>query len=197
MVAAALCNPVAELEQQHCHLTTWVKPNGPQAADAGIVFNRGQFSGGGTYRSSCGLKMDVLGGLNLAYSWDGDPQPVGWDSTVGMNDGQWNFVALIVRPDRAILWVPKVPIPTRPRTLRTMEYCYSMHRLYRMDPYTNVGSAFRAFNARSMKWQFSTARYHSVKCTASMLLPLVALRRRFFADPQPPAGTFYAGIGLR
>jgi hypothetical protein len=190
--------PALNLSNNFITLTTWVKPNGPQAANAGIVFNRGQFSGGGTYFSAGGLKMDILGGLNLSYAWDGDPEPAGWDSTVGMNDGQWNFVALIVRPDRAILWVPQGPNPSPATNFASHGVLLFNGTTYiGTDPFTNINSAFRAFNGTIDEVAMFNRALSLGEVYSQYAAAVGGIAPSIFADPQPPTGTLYAGDTLK
>jgi hypothetical protein len=190
--------PSLNFSNNNITFTTWVKPNGAQSADAGIVFNRAQFGSGGTYHSAGGLKMDILGGLNLSYAWDGDPEPAGWDSTVGMNDGQWNFVALIVQPDRAVLWVPQGPNPNPATNFANHGVLLFDGATYiGTDPYTNVLSTFRAFNGTIDEVAMFNRALSLGEVYSQYAAAVGGIAPSIFADPQAPAGTLYAGDTLK
>ncbi len=78
-------------------ITCWVKPNGAQLANAGIVFQRV-----GT-TTSAGLKISDFGNFELAYDWNN----AGGSFVSGLNlvDNQWQFIALVVGPDKAELFL--------------------------------------------------------------------------------------------
>ncbi len=79
-------------------ITAWVKPNGQQAPYAGIVFNRS-----GT--TAAGLAIDAAGGLDVAYDWNDDNATYNWPSYLTMPDSDWSFVALVVQPDKASMYL--------------------------------------------------------------------------------------------
>jgi hypothetical protein len=79
-------------------ITGWVRPNGPQAGGAGMVFSRGD----GT---TSGLIIDPVGGLGLRYSWNNDSSTYNWDSRLALPDNAWAFVALAVTPTEGILYL--------------------------------------------------------------------------------------------
>ncbi|AQT67121.1 Alpha-amylase/pullulanase [Anaerohalosphaera lusitana] len=74
-------------------ITAWVKPNGSPTGWNGIVFNRSQ--------NAAGLNFGTGG--ELRYHWDGTNW--GWNSGLVPTVGQWNFVALVVEPDRATIYL--------------------------------------------------------------------------------------------
>jgi hypothetical protein len=86
--------PSLYLDTNRVTITCWVKPNGSQLKDAGLVFSRQ-----GTTTS--GLKMSNAGGLELGYDWNNSAQ--NYVSFLNMVDAQWNFVALVVDPTQAVL----------------------------------------------------------------------------------------------
>ena len=84
--------PALPLEGNEVTLTAWVKVTGSQTNSAGIVFNTA---------ASSGLRMGSAGGYELGYDWNGAAGS--FVSQLNLVDGQWCFVGLIVRPDKAIL----------------------------------------------------------------------------------------------
>ena len=80
-------------------ITCWVNPNGFQRGRAGIVHSRSE-------STAAGLIIDSAGGRDLSYDWEGDPTAYNSVSSVTLQDAQWNFAALVVRPDSATIFVP-------------------------------------------------------------------------------------------
>jgi hypothetical protein len=82
-------------------VTAWFKPNGSQAPQAGIFFNQGAVTA-----AKFGLEIASTPGLGLAYNWNSIASAVNWNSGINLTDGDWNFAALIIQPNQAILYVP-------------------------------------------------------------------------------------------
>jgi photosystem II stability/assembly factor-like uncharacterized protein len=75
-------------------VSAWIKREGPQAANAGIVFCRGG-------NTTAGLNF---GNNNeLRYHWNDGFWS--WNSGLMVPDGEWAHVALVVRPDRAVIYL--------------------------------------------------------------------------------------------
>jgi len=97
--------PSMTLNTNAVTITAWLKPNGGQAGYAGAVMLRTRVTTPNT-GTSAGMIFDAAGGLDLSYNWDGDDATHGWFSGQSLVDGAWNFAALIVQPNQAILYVP-------------------------------------------------------------------------------------------
>jgi hypothetical protein len=91
--ASILTSPAMGLNTNAVTITCWVKRNGAQIDFAGLVFTRG-----GTVH---GLDMSASG--ELRYHWN-DTQ-YGWSSGLITPDGQWAFVALVVEPTKATMYM--------------------------------------------------------------------------------------------
>jgi hypothetical protein len=78
-------------------ITAWIYPVGSQAAYAGLVFCRN----GSTVS---GLNFDGTG-LNLGYTWNNNSSTWGWSSGVQPPANQWSFVALVVQPVSATIYL--------------------------------------------------------------------------------------------
>lgn len=94
----AVAIPPLGLETRTVTFTAWIRRQGSQPDWAGILFSRG-----GT--TSAGLSLTPA--ERLAFKWDDDDPAFGelfWDSGLSVPDGQWVFVALVVRPDRATMY---------------------------------------------------------------------------------------------
>ncbi|MES2706012.1 MAG: LamG-like jellyroll fold domain-containing protein [Verrucomicrobiota bacterium] len=103
----------------------WIRRDGDQPDWAGILYSRG--SGGGS-----GL---LYGPDNeLRYSWSNQY----WDYSSGLTvpEGQWVFVALVVEPDKATLYMHdgdtlQTSVNTAPQTLTSLsgEWCFGRDTL--------------------------------------------------------------------
>ncbi len=77
-------------------IVAWIKPNGAQDDYDGIVFSRG----GNTVAG-----LDYQTGGQLGYHWNDAANTYNWGSGLYPADGQWNFVALVVEPDQATIYL--------------------------------------------------------------------------------------------
>jgi hypothetical protein len=92
--------PALNLNTNTVSITCWLNTTGGQQPSTGIFFNQGS-------AAVAGLQFDSTGGgTGLAYNWNSVPSTINWASGVSAVDGQWTYVALIVKPDQAILYVP-------------------------------------------------------------------------------------------
>lgn len=78
-------------------IVAWIKPNGIQGDYAGVIFSRG----GNTV---AGLDYHGTTG-ELGYHWNDAANTYSWGSGLYPVDGQWNFVALVVEPDQATIYL--------------------------------------------------------------------------------------------
>lgn len=70
----------------------WINPNGTQAPNAGLLFNRGGPD------SACGFGFGNTAG-HLGYTWNNNAAATyNWDSGLVPAIGQWNFVAYVITP---------------------------------------------------------------------------------------------------
>ncbi|AQT67157.1 Alpha-amylase/pullulanase [Anaerohalosphaera lusitana] len=74
-------------------ITAWVNPAATPSGWNGIVFNRAQ--------DAAGLNFGSAG--ELRYHWDGTNW--GWNSGLTPTVGSWNFVALVVEPSQATIYL--------------------------------------------------------------------------------------------
>jgi hypothetical protein len=93
-VSGSVSIPALNLNTNTVTMTCWVKPSGGQTKDAGIVFSRQ-----GTTTS--GLKISNGGGTELGFDWNNSAE--NFVTGLNMVDGQWNFAALIIDPNKAVL----------------------------------------------------------------------------------------------
>ena len=76
-------------------LTAWVNPDVTPAANAGLVFQRGNGVAG----------LNFNGASHLGYNWNNDAATWGWDSGLALPLNQWTFVALVVSPTNATIYM--------------------------------------------------------------------------------------------
>jgi hypothetical protein len=78
----------------------WIYPQGEggsnQVGSAGIIFNRAGTTSGLCYKND---------GTQLGYNWNNDPATYGQSSGLVPPNDQWSFVALVVTPTNATLYM--------------------------------------------------------------------------------------------
>ncbi len=86
-------------------ITAWIKPATLQARFTGLVFWRG--INGGANASASGLhyynNSTVTG--TLGYNWNNNASTYGWDSGLKPPTNQWSFVALMITPTNATIYL--------------------------------------------------------------------------------------------
>ncbi|MGC9942853.1 MAG: LamG-like jellyroll fold domain-containing protein [Verrucomicrobiota bacterium] len=82
--------------------TAWINPIGGQQPFTGLIYIVGGADGTGfNYTGS----TDTNGNYTLGYTWDFDAATYGWDSGITPPPGQWSFVALVVTPTNATVYI--------------------------------------------------------------------------------------------
>jgi PKD repeat protein len=77
----------------------WINPNGAQAASAGLLFNRGGPD------VACGFGFGATQD-HLGYTWNNNALATySWDSGLAVADNQWNFVAYVITPTNATVYL--------------------------------------------------------------------------------------------
>jgi hypothetical protein len=77
----------------------WINPNAAPGASSGLLFNRG--SGSAAY--GFGFANN---GADLGYTWnDNDPNTYNWDSLLAVKVSEWNFVAYVITPTNATVYL--------------------------------------------------------------------------------------------
>jgi len=96
--------PPLNLNADTVTITAWVNVTNAQKAGTGLVFCRSDFT-------VAGLTIDPNhDGLGLGYNWGGDPATTAWSPTPdsglpALPDSHWAFVALVVQPDQAAIYI--------------------------------------------------------------------------------------------
>jgi hypothetical protein len=82
-------------------MTVWIKRNGTQSDYTGVFFTRNM----PTNDLACGM-MFSPGGTNIGYTWnDNSSATWSWTSGLAVPDNEWCFVALVVEPTQATVYV--------------------------------------------------------------------------------------------
>jgi alpha-L-arabinofuranosidase len=89
--------PALNLNSNTVTMSGWVKRNGAQSDYTGIVFYR---NGSGT---ASGISMRSSG--QLAYHWNDSSSSWSWSSGLTVPDGVWTFVALVITPSNATMYM--------------------------------------------------------------------------------------------
>ncbi len=89
--------PALNLNTNAVTLTAWIYPVGNQAAYTGLVFCRSGSTVSGMNLNSAGT--------DLGYTWNNNSGTWGWSSGVQPPVNQWSFVALVVQPAGATVYL--------------------------------------------------------------------------------------------
>ena len=89
--------PALNLNANTVTITGWIKPTGNQSGYAGVVFNRDGGNGNGINFYS--------DGKTLGYTWADVGGTSGWNSGLVPVAGVWNFVAVVITPTNATLYL--------------------------------------------------------------------------------------------
>ncbi len=89
--------PALNLNSNTVTMSGWIKRNGTQSDYTGIVFYR---NGSGT---ASGISMRSTGAL--AYHWNDVSGTYSWSSGLTVPDGVWTFVALVITPSNATMYM--------------------------------------------------------------------------------------------
>jgi len=96
--SSSVAVPALNLNSNTVTVSGWVKRSGNQAAWSGIFFNR---SGSTT----AGLHFGTAN--ELRYTWNNAGNTYNWNSGLVPPDGVWTYVALVVQPTKATIYMSK------------------------------------------------------------------------------------------
>lgn len=91
--------PALNFNSNTVTIAGWVKRSGVQSASAGLVFWRSE-------RSASGLNLGASN--DLRYLWNNTAASANWSSGLTLPDGQWTFVALVVTPADATIYMEPI-----------------------------------------------------------------------------------------
>ena len=88
--------PALDLNDNHCTISAWIRRSGNQDQNAGIVVcSDGQ--------TEAGLQLGFA--HELRARWDDNPAMANWNPGLVVPNSQWVFVALVIEPNRATLYL--------------------------------------------------------------------------------------------
>jgi hypothetical protein len=88
--------PAFNLNTNTVTISAWVYAEGGQGGWRGIVFSRGGNTTAGIHTGN---------GNELRYTWNNADDTWGWDSGLQLPVGQWCFVALVIEPAQATIYL--------------------------------------------------------------------------------------------
>jgi hypothetical protein len=94
--AAQVNIPPLNLNKATATIVVWINPQPNQVDYAGLVFARGNTASGLDFKGTTG---------QLGYHWNDAANTYGWDSGLIPATDQWNFVALVVEPAQATMYL--------------------------------------------------------------------------------------------
>jgi hypothetical protein len=92
------------LNSNNATISAWVRRNGQEDVFSGIVYSRNGETIAGIGSGSTG-EPDWEGNHELFYSWNDTKDTWAWHSGLIMPDKQWAFVALVLEPTKATLYL--------------------------------------------------------------------------------------------
>jgi len=164
-------------------ITAWVLPNGSQNAQAGIVVND-------LGDKAAGLQMDETGGLKVSYNWNNDQSAYAWLSTLSLADSVWNFVALVVQPTEADLYI----VDSTNAADFTGATNYITHAVQNFESYTLVGdNSVTNFNGSICQVAIFNRSLSEGEVFSEYAAAIGNLKPQVFVNPSAPPGTVFAG----
>jgi len=133
--------PALLLNSNTVTITAWINRDGDQADWSGIVFCRDE-------STVAGLNLGTNN--ELRYHWNGDNYS--WNSGLAVPDAQWTFVALVIRPNSAYVYM------TGSRGLVSAGRAAS-HYIEMFDGWTRIGSD--ASGSRYFRGQIDDVRIYN------------------------------------
>ena len=89
--------PPLNLNTNTVTITAWINPVSVQSNFTALVYQRQGLTVAGLAYSS--------DGLNLGYNWNNSAGAYNWNSGLAVPQDQWSFVAMVVEPSKATLYV--------------------------------------------------------------------------------------------
>lgn len=94
--------PALNLNTNTLTLAAWIKPASTPVANAGVIFCRG---GGTVAGMNFTPNLNGAGDRTLGYTWNNEGGTFNWNSLIAPPFGIWSFVALVVTPTNATVYV--------------------------------------------------------------------------------------------
>ncbi|MGA2865568.1 MAG: LamG-like jellyroll fold domain-containing protein [Verrucomicrobiota bacterium] len=180
--------PALGLNTNSVTLTAWVKANGSQEANTALVICDGGTTGG------TGLAIDLAGGLQLAYQWNGDPAATRLPSALYLPDSDWAFIAMAVQPDQCALYLGAAnDISSFSSFVNTMN-----HVVQAFDAPLQIGADASAlvFNGVIDEVTVFNRTLTQGEVYSEYAAAIGGIGPTIFADPQSPPYLLYTGDTL-
>ena len=95
--SANITIPALNLNSNVVTITTWMYRTVNEPADAGVFFNRANSTVSG---------IDFYNAANvLGYTWNNNASTYGWNSGLTVPSNTWTFVALVISPTNAVMYM--------------------------------------------------------------------------------------------
>jgi autotransporter-associated beta strand protein len=94
--------PALNLNTNTVTLAAWIKPASTPVANAGLVFCRGAGTVAGMNFTP---NLNGAGDRTIGYTWNNEAGTFNWNSRIAPPFGIWSFVALVVTPTNATVYV--------------------------------------------------------------------------------------------
>jgi hypothetical protein len=131
--------PALNLDTNTVTITAWIYPSGNQADFAGLVFYRtGTTVAGLNYGGSGSSSAGTVG-----YTWNNDQNSWGWNSGLFPPANQWSFVALVIQPSDAVLYLFNTNgVQTATNTYANPNQAFAGSGTIGTDAYSSTARAF-------------------------------------------------------
>jgi hypothetical protein len=93
--------PSWDIDTNTVTITAWIYPMSAETNAVGLVYDRGANVAGLSYSYS----TNASGDYTLGYTWNNDPSTYFWNSGLVPPANQWSFVALVVTPTAATIYL--------------------------------------------------------------------------------------------
>lgn len=94
--------PALNLNTNTVTLAAWIKPASTPVANAGVIFCRGGSTVAGMNFTP---NLNGAGDRTLGYTWNNEAGTFNWNSRIAPPFGIWSFVALVITPTNATVYV--------------------------------------------------------------------------------------------
>jgi hypothetical protein len=188
--------PGMNLNTNTVTMTAWVKASGSQNAATGLILSRA----GDTVS---GLTIDgTHDGLGLGYNWNNDSAAYNFAPSIDnslptLPDGQWAFVALVVQPTEAAIYIG----PGTDASAFAAATNYISHPMQKFEGPTLIGedvgfTPSRAFNGSIDEVAIFQRALGAGEVFSQYAAALGNIAPKLFADVTPSSPTLFAGEKL-
>lgn len=187
--------PALNIDTNTVTISGWINASNAQNAAAGIIV----CNGGTTY---AGITVDVpFGGLGLGYVWNNEPASYNWSPSVdaglpALPDSDWAYVALVVRPSSASLYLAMTndggSFTGVTNILNHVNQKFNASTLFGSDG----GAAAYSFKGGIDEVAIFNRSLGVGELYSQYAAAIGGLAPKIFTDPQPPVDGVYAGDTL-